>query len=75
MFTVKHIQHGIENLYVAKGVTHRRRGSDAGVEMLLPDGGHHLFEGPPRAEGCASSEDQTIFVMNENGKTVATYQL
>lgn len=75
MFTVKHIQHGIENLYPAIGVTHRRSGNDPGVEMLKADGSHHLFAGMPRPEGHGSSNDQTIFVMNENGKTVARYDL
>ena len=72
MFTVKHIQHGIENLYSAQGVTHR---IGEGVEMLMGDGRHKIFDGTPRGPGCCSSGDQEIYVMNENGKTVAKYDL
>lgn len=71
MFTVKHTQHGIENLYAAKGVTQR----NDGVEIILSDGGVKIFAGKPLRPGTGGSMYQTIYVMNDHGKTVATYNL
>jgi hypothetical protein len=75
MFTVKHVQSGIENLYVAEGVTHRFNGMGNGVELLRSDGSRVFFSGELVPPGSGSTSETIIYVMNENGKTVATYRL
>lgn len=75
MFTVKHIQHGIETLYPqVLFVTHHTAQSPCGVEIVRTDG-RTMFEGKECHSGSGSTSDQTIYVMNENGKTVSTYTL
>lgn len=78
MFTLKHIQHGIETLYPNVSSTTYRPASlhgEAGLEINFPDGSHHFFPGNQTPPNCASQGMATVYVMNENGKTVGTYSL
>lgn len=74
MFTIKHCEGGIENLYAdIQGVTYRGPHADcgpSGVDVLFKDGNSKLFGGNATGPFPAA---QTIYVMNESGKTVATY--
>ncbi len=71
MFTIKHIQGGAETLYQAVGV--KRHHSK--LELNHPDGKFTNIAGRERPDGSGGIGDATIYVMNDAGKTVATYHL
>lgn len=81
MFTIKHCQDGIENLYPnAIAVTYRGEMANCGphgVEVIFKDNRMIMFEGmiSPVGSGTTTTVGQNVYVMNENGKTVASYTM
>lgn len=79
MFTVKHVQHGIENLYPnVKNVTYTDAPSLAGqpgVHLVLQDGSRESFHGKKQDDKSGCSSEIQIYIMNDSGKTVSQYRL
>lgn len=80
MFIVKHCANHTEQLYEATNVMYQANqaaGPDdlaPGVHIDLRDGSRVMFQSAPN-RNAGDGFGQTVFVMNDNGKTVAKYDL
>jgi hypothetical protein len=80
MFIVKHCANFVETLYEATDVSyqanqiHNPNDLAPGVHIKLRDGAAVMFTAPA-SRHSGDPFGQTIFVMNDNGKTVAKYDL